>query len=68
MGMNKSNFLKTLEEKPLRMLPQAKLPRPDLVIHRTTPASKTSDSPVPTIVIVTLAFCLVYAFLRGVQV
>jgi len=66
--MNKSNFLKNLEERPLRMLPQPELPRPQVVVHGATPPAKTSgESSVAAFVIVGLAFWLVYAFLRGVQ-
>jgi hypothetical protein len=42
---------------------EPKLPRPQIVIRRAAPV-RPSHSPVPAIVIVGLAFWLVYAFMR----
>lgn len=66
--MNNSNFLKTLEERPLRMAAEPELPRPQIVLYRPTTTARTSDSPTAAIVIVGLAFWLVYAFVRSMPV
>ena len=47
----------------LIQLNQEKLPRPQIVIRRAAPV-RPSNSPLPAIVIVGLAFWLVYAFMR----
>jgi hypothetical protein len=63
--MKNVSFLKVLEERPLRMAVEPELPRPQIVVHRAAPA-QTSDTPLPAILILGLAFCVVYAFMHGI--
>ena len=63
--MTQMKFLKSLEERPLRMAFEQKLPRPQIVIRRAAPV-RPSNSPLPAIVIIGLAFWLVYAFMRTI--
>jgi hypothetical protein len=66
--MNNANFLKVLEERPLRMAVEPELPRPQIAVHRAAAPAQTSDTPLPAIVILGLAFCVVYAFMHGMPV
>ena len=67
--MNNDNFLKELEERPLRMAVEPYLPRPQIVVRRTAVAPiETPESPLPAIMILGLAFWLVYAFIQTVPV
>jgi hypothetical protein len=68
--MNKSNLLKTLEERPLRMASERNL-RPQTAFRFTTApatARKSSDTPLPAFLILALAFSLVYAVMRTMPV
>jgi hypothetical protein len=64
--MNSTEFLKSLEERPLRMAVEPELPRPQIVVRRTAVPMPASDSPLPALVILGLAFWLVYAFMRTI--
>jgi hypothetical protein len=68
--MNKSNLLKTLEERPLRMASERNLPQPQMTFRFTaTPApARKSDTPLPAFLILALAFSLVYAVMRTMPV
>ena len=62
--MNNDNFLKTLEERPLRMAIEPELRRPEIVLRRNTTPVETPESPLSAIVILGLAFWLVYAVVQ----
>ena len=67
--MNKSNLLKTLEERPLRMASERNM-RPQLTFRFTAapaPARK-SDTPLPAFLILALAFSLAYAVMRTMPI
>ena len=64
--MNQTEFLKAVDETPLRMAFQPKLPRPQTVVRRAAAPTQASHSPLPAIVIVGLACWLVYAFMRTI--
>jgi hypothetical protein len=64
--MKQTKFLKSLEERPLRMAFEPKLPRPQIVIRRAPGPVPASNSPLAAIVIVTLAFWLIYAIFSTV--
>ena len=64
--MNNTNFFKDLEERPLRMAFEPELPRPQIVIRPSAAPTPASDSPLPALVILALAFWLVYAFMRTI--
>ena len=64
--MKQTEFLRTLDEKPLRMAFERELPRPQVVVRRAAAPARTSDSPLPALVIIGLACWLVYAFMRTI--
>ena len=64
--MNQTEFLKSLEERPLRMAVEPELPRPQIALRRATAQASASDNPLPAIVIIALACWLVYAFMRTI--
>ncbi len=66
--MNNANFLKDLEERTLRMAVEPELPRPQIVVHRAVTPIETPDSALPAIVILGLAFWLVYAVMHTMPV
>lgn len=65
--MNNS-ILKTLEERPLRMVAERELPRPQIIVRRAAPPASKSDNPVSAFLILALAFSLVYAVMRSMPV
>jgi hypothetical protein len=65
--MIQTKFLKSLDERPLRMAFERKLPRPQIVIRRATPPAPASGKRIPALVILGLAVCLVYAFMRTIS-
>ena len=64
--MNNTDFFRNLEGRPLRMAVERELPRTKIVVRRATAQTSASDSPLPAIVIIGLACCLVYAFMRTI--
>ena len=64
--MNQTKFLKSLEKRPLRMAFEPELPRPQIVIRPSAAPMPASDSPMPALLILGLAFWLVYAFMRTI--
>jgi hypothetical protein len=67
--MNKSNLLKTLEERPLRMASERNA-QPQIAFRFTAnpaPARK-SETPLPAFFILALAFSLVYAVMRTMPI
>ena len=67
--MNKSNLLKTLEERPLRMASERNT-RPQMTFRFTAaPApAPTSETPLPAFLILALAFSLAYAVMRTMPI
>ena len=66
MGMKQTEFLKALDEKPLRMAVEPELPRPQIVIRQATSPVPASDNLLPALVIMGFACWLVYAFMRTI--
>jgi hypothetical protein len=64
--MNSTEFIKSLGERPLRMACEPELPRPQIVIRPSAAPTPASDSPMPALLILGLAFWLVYAFMRTI--
>ena len=61
--MKQTEFFRSLEDRPLRMVVEPELPRPQIIRQASAPLP-VSDSALPAIVIVGLALWLVYAFMR----
>ena len=64
--MKQTELLRSLEERPLRMAVEPELAREKIVVRQVSAPVPVSDSAVPAIVIVALAFWLVYAFMRTI--
>jgi hypothetical protein len=64
--MKQTKFLKSLEERPLRMAVERDLPRPQIVIRPAAAPAPAADSPLKAIVIIGLACWLVYAIMRTI--
>ena len=64
--MKQTEFLRILDEKPLRMAVEPKLPRAQIVLRGAATPAPTSDKPLPAFVIVGFACWLIYAFMRTI--